>query len=135
MTSVYEQKPWCKLYPQEVAWEVDYPKISLGEAFDRATEKWSSRTAVIFYGSKISYKELRERVDRLATALAGMGVSKGDRVALLLLNSPEYLVSFYASAKIGAVVTPISPVYGVRRDQAPAGGLRGPGPDLPGHPL
>ena len=111
MTSVYEEKPWFKLYPQGVSWEVDCPQVSLGEAFNRATEKWSNRTAVIFYGNKISYKDLRDKVDRLATALAGLGVSKGDRVALLLLNSPEYLISFYATAKIGAVVTPISPVY------------------------
>ncbi|MBU4564032.1 MAG: AMP-binding protein [Proteobacteria bacterium] len=112
MTSIYEEKPWLKLYPEGVSWEVDCPAISLGEAFDRATEKWAGKTAVIFYGSKISYKELRQRVDRLATALVQkLGVAKGDRVGLLLLNSPEYLISFYACVKIGAVVTPISPVY------------------------
>lgn len=111
MTSIYEEKPWLKWYPEGVSGEVECPKISLGQAFDKSTEKWANKTAVIFYGSKITYKELRRRVDCLATALAKLGVQKGDRVALLLLNSPEYLVSFYASVKIGAVLTPISPVY------------------------
>ena len=111
MTSIYEQKPWLKWYPEGVSWEVECPKVSLGEAFDRATEKWNNRTAAIFYGNKISYKELRRRVDTLATALSSLGIQKGDRVGLLLLNSPEYLVSFFACIKIGAVVTPISPVY------------------------
>ena len=111
MTSIYEEKPWLKLYPEGVRWEVECPKVSLGDAFDRATDKWGKKTAVLFYGSKITFKDLRDRVDRLATALHKLGVQKGDRVALLLLNSPEYLVSFYACAKIGAVVSPISPVY------------------------
>ena len=111
MTSIYEQKPWLKLYPEGVKWEMEYPKVSLGEAFDRATDKWANRPAIIFYGNKITYKELRQKVDRLANALAGLGIKKGDRVALLLLNSPEYVVSYYAVIKAGGVVTPISPVY------------------------
>lgn len=111
MTSIYEQRPWLKHYPDGVTSEVEVPLKSVGQAFDEATEKWPGRTAVIFYGRKISFKELRDKVDRLANALASIGIKKGDRVALLLLNSPEYLISFYAATKIGAVLTPISPVY------------------------
>ena len=50
-------------------------------------------------------------MDRLATALADLGVKKGDRIAVLLLNSPEYIIASYAAFKLGAVVTAISPVY------------------------
>jgi len=111
LTSIYEQAPWLKNYPEGVPSDVEVPLKSVGEAFDEATEKWQDRTAVIFYGNKISFKELRDKVDRLANALTSIGIKKGDRVALLLLNSPEYLISFYAVVKIGAVLTPISPVY------------------------
>jgi long-chain acyl-CoA synthetase len=75
------------------------------------TEKWKDKTAVIFYGGKINYRQLREKVDRFATALADLGIKKGDRVALLLLNCPEHIIAFYGVIKIGAIVTPISPVY------------------------
>jgi long-chain acyl-CoA synthetase len=111
VTSIYEERPWLQHYPEGVSPEITFPSMTLGEAFDESTDKWSRRTAIIFYGNKISYAELRDMVDRFAAALSSLGVKKGDRVALLMLNSPEYIISFYAAAKIGAVVTPISPVY------------------------
>lgn len=88
-----------------------FPVRTVGDLFDTAAEKWATRTAMIFYGRKFAFRELREKVDRLAGALAGLGVRKGDRIAMMLLNSPEYAITFFAAAKIGAVVTPISPVY------------------------
>lgn len=108
---VYEQRPWLNSYPSGVPHNVDIPRESVGEAFDRATEKWANKNAVIFYGKKIKYRELREKVDSLAAALTELGVEKGDVVAFLLLNSPEHIISYYAALKIGAIVTPISPVY------------------------
>lgn len=112
MKSIYEEKPWLKEYAAGIPPELCIPSDqSLIDAFNQATEKWQNETAIVFYGNKIKYRELRDRVDRLATALAAMGIKKGDRVALLLLNSPEYVISSFAVAKIGAVQTPISPVY------------------------
>lgn len=111
MGSIYEQRPWLERYPDGVPADVDVPIKSVGDAFDEAAEKWAERTAVIFYGRKFSFKELRDKVDRLANAFSQLGIRKADRIALLLLNSPEYLISFYAAAKVGAILTPISPVY------------------------
>jgi long-chain acyl-CoA synthetase len=110
--SIYEEKPWLKEYAAGVPPELSIPSDrSVIDAFNQATEKWANETAFVFYGNQIKYKELRDRVDRLTTALAALGIQKGDRVGLLLLNSPEYAVSSFAIAKIGAVQTPISPVY------------------------
>jgi long-chain acyl-CoA synthetase len=109
--SVYQEKPWLKFYPTGVPAEVDIPDKSVSQAFNEVTEKWKDKTAVIFYGRKISYRQLRDKVDRFATALAHLGIKKGDRVALLLLNSPEHIIAFYGAIKVGAIVTPISPVY------------------------
>lgn len=111
LKSVYEERSWLKYYPSDVPAEVDIPDKSVSQAFDEVTEKWKDKTAVIFYGRKISYRDLREKVDRFATALADLGIKKGDRVALLLLNSPEHIIAFYGVIKAGAIVTPISPVY------------------------
>ncbi len=107
----YLSKPWLAHYAPGVPETVEVPLKSLPQAFDEATSRDPARTAVIFYGRSISYGELRESADRLACALAGLGVKKGDRVALYLLNSPQFIIAYFAALKCGAVVTPISPVY------------------------
>lgn len=107
----YLSKPWLKYYSEGVPAEVEIPEISVPELFDQVVEKFGNKPALIFYGKKIQYRELKELVDRLATALSDLGVKKGDTVALYLLNSPQYVISYFAALKLGAKVTPISPVY------------------------
>jgi long-chain acyl-CoA synthetase len=107
----YLSKPWLKYYPKGVPSEVNLPQISVPELFDRMADQYASKTAVVFYGNKISYKKLKELIDRFATALAGLGVTKGQTVALYLLNCPQYVIAYFAALKAGAKVTPISPVY------------------------
>jgi long-chain acyl-CoA synthetase len=108
---LYLSKPWLKYYPKGVPSEVDVPEISVPELFDQRADKYASKTALIFYGNKISYKKLKELIDRFATALADLGVIKGQTVALYLLNCPQYVIAYFAALKAGAKVTPISPVY------------------------
>lgn len=107
----YLSKPWLSHYPNGVPAEVEIPPKSVPDIFDEATEKYSAKEALIFYGKKITYAELRRLVDQFATALADLGVAKGDTVALHLLNCPQYIIAYFAALKLGAVVTPISPVY------------------------
>lgn len=111
MKSVYEEKPWLKSYLSGVPYEVEIPSKSLGEVFDEATLKFRNKTAIVFYGKKIKFGELREQVDRLATALSHLGIKKGDVVGVLLLNSPAPIIVFYSLVKLGAIITSISPVY------------------------
>jgi len=107
----YEEKPWLKFYREEVPPNVEIPEESVVEMFDKATDRWKDKTALIFYGRKISYKEVRDHVDRFATALSDLGIKKGDRVALLLLNSPQFIIAYFGALKAGATLTTISPVY------------------------
>ena len=107
----YESRPWLKFYLKEVPSDVEIPDKSAVETFDEATDKWKDRTALVFYGRKISYRELRDHVDRFATAMHDLGVKKGDRVALLLLNSPQFIIAYFGALKAGATLTAISPVY------------------------
>jgi long-chain acyl-CoA synthetase len=107
----YMSKPWLKYYPKGVPEQADVPNVSIPELFDHVANKYGSKTALIFYGKKISYAKLKELVDRFATALADLGVVKGDTVALFLLNCPQYVIAYFATLKVGAKVTPISPVY------------------------
>ena len=107
----YMAKPWLKYYPEGVPEDVETPNVSVPEMFNQTVEKYGNKTALIFYGKKISYLKLGELIDRFATALVDLGVRKGDTVALYLLNSPQYVVSYFGALKVGAKVTPISPVY------------------------
>ncbi|MEW6666405.1 MAG: long-chain fatty acid--CoA ligase [Thermodesulfobacteriota bacterium] len=107
----YMSKPWLKHYPKGVAPEVEIPDVSVPGLFDRAAERFGNRAAMIFYGKKISYRALKDLIDRFATALADLGVRKGDTVALYLLNCPQYAIAYFAVLKLGAKITPVSPVY------------------------
>ena len=108
---LYMSKPWLKFYPEGVPEKVDIPEISVPELFDQRANQYRSNTALIFYGKKISYEKLKELIDRFASALAHLGVVKGDTVSLFLLNCPQFVIAYFATLKLGAKVTPISPVY------------------------
>jgi long-chain acyl-CoA synthetase len=107
----YLAKPWLAHYQKGVPDRVEVPLKSVHQAFDEAAARAPGNAAVVFYGRSITYGELREASDRLACALAALGVKKGDRVALYLVNSPQYIIAYFAVLKCGAIVTPISPVY------------------------
>ncbi len=107
----YLDRPWLAFYQEGVPPTVEVPPKSVSQAFDEATERAPDRPAVVFYGREITCRELREATDRLACAFSDLGVQKGDRVALYLLNSPQFIIAYFAVLKCGATVTPISPVY------------------------
>lgn len=108
---VYLSCPWLAHYPENVPHTLDIPAISIPAFFDQMAAKHSGRPALIFYGRKIKYGELKELTDRFAAALADRGVVKGDTVALFLLNCPQYVIAYLGALKAGARVTPVSPVY------------------------
>jgi len=107
----YLAKPWLEFYQKGVPPTLDAPAMSLSQAFYDAVANAGNRPALAFYGRMISYRELRDASDRLATALTALGVKKGDRVALYLLNSPQFVIAYFAVLRCGATVTPVSPVY------------------------
>ena len=108
---VYMSKPWLKYYPEDVPHEVEVPDKSVPQLFDEMADKYSGKAALIFYGKKIKYGELKKLTDKFAAALVDLGVSKGDTVGLYLLNCPQYVIAYIGALKVGAKITPISPVY------------------------
>lgn len=109
---IYMAKLWLKHYSEGVSDKVDIPDgMSVPDLFDQAVEKFGKNAALIFYGNEISYKKLKELIDRFATALADLGVKKRDTVALYLLNCPQFVIAYFAALRLGAKITPISPVY------------------------
>src|SRR5918996_3295062 len=90
---------------------IDMPEIPFGEMLWESAQRFPEKIAVIFQGQKISYRELDGLASSFANALANLGVKKGDRVALFMTNRPEYLISVYGIARLGAVFTPLNPAY------------------------
>lgn len=122
------EKPWLASYEQGVAPNLTYPQQTLSDLLSEAARRYPEHTATNFVlkymfggrftvGGKLSYKELNTLVDRMATALYQLGVRKGERVGLMLPNSPHYLIAFFATMRIGAVVVNINPVYTSRELQ------------------
>jgi len=108
---LYLSSPWLKHYPENVPHTVEIPETSIPDFFDQVADKFAGKAAVIFYGRKIKFGELKQLTDRFAAALADLGVGKGDTVALFLLNSPQYVIAYLGALKTGAKVTSVSPVY------------------------
>ena len=79
--------------------------------FDRMSERYPDRPAVIYLGERFSYRKLRDLSERFAGALAAMGIGKGDRVMVYIANSVQWVVAFLGIQKIGAVIVPVSPIY------------------------
>jgi long-chain acyl-CoA synthetase len=90
---------------------LDYPRMAYGEMLTQAASRWPENVAVISGDVSITYRELDALTTRLARALRALGVGKGDRVCLLTTNCPEYVIAFYAIARVGAVVSPMNPSY------------------------
>ncbi len=107
----YLARPWLKFYQPGVPPAVEFEAKPVFRLFDEAAAQWPNRDAVVFYGRGITFAELREAIDKLACALADLGVKKGDRVALYLVNSPQFIIAYFATLKCGAAVTSISPLY------------------------
>ena len=78
------------------------------EAHSKRNPSWD---AVISEDQLLSWEDFNSRINRLGNALRRLGVNKGDRVAMYLPNSPEYLISYFAIARIGAVAVPFNIMY------------------------
>jgi long-chain acyl-CoA synthetase len=119
------QKPWLSFYERGVPHTLAYSDLPLDTLLKRAARSYPSHTASNFIlsyllngngaiGGKLTYARLNELVDRFATALYQLGVRKGSRVALMLPNSPHFLIAFFATLRLGAVVVTINPAYTAR---------------------
>ncbi|PYN81130.1 MAG: AMP-binding protein [Candidatus Rokuibacteriota bacterium] len=85
-----------------------FSKQTLGSLPERAARRWGTREALYFKGRRWSFAELSARVDRLARGLIGLGVAPGDKVALWMVNRPEFIETMFAVLKIGAILVAVN---------------------------
>ncbi|NDJ54138.1 MAG: long-chain fatty acid--CoA ligase, partial [Chloroflexi bacterium] len=118
---MYDEKPWVKSYdsgiPESLA---PYPDVSVFDLLEQAAEKYPTRDSSVMSASlpvvgrvsqAVTYRELNNLVDRLTAALQDRGVKKGDRVGIVLANSTQFVISFYAILKAGATVVALNPTF------------------------
>jgi long-chain acyl-CoA synthetase len=104
------QKPWLQHYTGEIKWDIDIPNKTMVEILRETAEKVPDRDALRFYDKAITYRELVGLVQAFSSALQRIGVEKGDRVAIMLPNCPQYVISYYGILSVGAVVTQVNPM-------------------------
>jgi long-chain acyl-CoA synthetase len=108
-------KPWLAHYDSDVPHSLEpYPDKTLLDYLDDLARDHGSKTALLFKGARTTYRQLQRESDAFAAALAALGVRPGDRVALLLPNSPQFLVAEFGAWKAGAVVVALNPTYSER---------------------
>src|SRR5262245_60136728 len=88
-----------------------YPDMPYGAMLDRPVLLYPEREAIAFSDVSITFRELDGLVNAFVNALRGLGIGRGDRVCLFMTNRPEYVVAFYALARLGAVSSPMNPSY------------------------
>jgi long-chain acyl-CoA synthetase len=90
-------------YEEKVPFTVAVPRVPLQQLLRSSDRRFPGKTALIFEGKKISYRQLNHTVNRFANALISLGVEKGDRVMLLLPNLPQIVIGFFGALKAGGV--------------------------------
>ncbi|MGD2027607.1 MAG: alpha/beta fold hydrolase [Anaerolineales bacterium] len=98
------KRPWLPTYGKYTPITCPIPDQPLHRFLEAAAHKIPKKTAVVFYGNKLSYQQLDRRANRFAHALHGLGVRPGDRVMIVLPNIPQMMIAYYATLKIGGVV-------------------------------
>ncbi len=104
------ERSWYKNYVEGTPKEITIPEGPLWKGLDDAVKNYPNNEALYFEGVKVTYSELGELVDRAANGFAKMGVKKGDTVAIMLINCPQFVIAYFGALKAGATVTAISPL-------------------------
>jgi long-chain acyl-CoA synthetase len=113
-------KPWLAHYdagvPETLA---PYPSRTLVDYLADAAREQPNDPALHFKGATLSFGDLAELTDACAAAFTALGIKRGDRIALVLPNCPQFLIAQYGAWKIGAVVAPLNPIYTEYELEAP----------------
>ncbi|MFZ2464298.1 MAG: long-chain-fatty-acid--CoA ligase [Caldibacillus thermoamylovorans] len=106
-----ENKPWLKHYPPQIPHTLTFEETSLQQLLKNTAEKYPNKIAIHFNGKELSYQELYDSALKFAGYLQKIGIQKGDRVAIMLPNTPQSVISFYGVMMAGGIVVQTNPMY------------------------
>ncbi len=109
-----ENRPWYEWYDNGVPKSIQYPEVPLFHFLEKSAREYPDHPCTIFKGAKITYEEMDELTDRLAAGLAHLGIGKGDRVGILIPNTPQFVMAYFGVLKAGGVVVATNPMYSER---------------------
>lgn len=107
----FPSRPWLKFYPEDIPHSIDYPELPVFDLLTQASALYPSKTALRYFGRNISFVDLNREANHFANGLVSLGITKGDKVALMLPNVPQFVVCFFGALKAGATVVPFNPLY------------------------
>lgn len=105
------KKVWLEQYPEGTPHTIDTNGKTLNDLFSEVCTKYPNNRAVTCNDETVTYKEIELYVNNLAGSLSGLGVKKGDRVAVIMPNLIQYPIAIFAIMQIGAIVVNINPLY------------------------
>jgi long-chain acyl-CoA synthetase len=115
MRRMTEHHRWFRSYPPDVPTTLEpYPETSLFGLLEASARRHADASAIAWFGRRIAFARLLAEVERCSAALAGIGIGKGDRVALVMPNCPQYVIAYYATVRLGAIVVGNNPLYTTR---------------------
>lgn len=106
-----ESRPWHKLYDFNVPVSINYPRYPVQQLMHISAAMYPYKTATNLYGSELTFRQIREQVLRMGNALTRLGIRKGDRVGMALVNSPQFVIAYYAVLSIGGITVNMNPMY------------------------
>jgi long-chain acyl-CoA synthetase len=109
--SIDNDRPWLAAYASGVPDDIEEQTGSLFDLVETSATRFPKFVALEFFGRTTSYADLEEQVLRAGNGLRKLGVTAGDRVALVLPNCPQHVVAFYAILRLGAIVVEHNPLY------------------------
>ena len=110
MSSQAARPMWLKYYDPEVPPNLTYPRVPIYCLLDETAARCPAKSCANFFGKRLTYQRIKDLADRFAVGIRDLGVQKGDRVVMLMPNSPQFLIAYYGLLKAGAVIVPLNPL-------------------------
>jgi long-chain acyl-CoA synthetase len=111
MGVIFLEKPWFSNWPKGLSQSIQYPEVSMGEVLRRSATESPDRVAIVYFGTRLTFRELDTLTDRFGEALQDLGIKKGDRVGIYLPNIPQFVIAYYGTLRIGGIGVALSPIY------------------------
>ncbi|HYK73565.1 MAG TPA: AMP-binding protein [Pseudoneobacillus sp.] len=105
------EKPWLKHYPAEIPHTLSFASEPVQQYLVKAAKEYPDKIAIHFMGKESTFKEVYEKSQKLAVYLQQLGITKGDRVAIMLPNTPQAVISYFGILLAGGIVVQTNPLY------------------------
>lgn len=112
-----DQKPWLQHYPEEIPAALNYTEEPIQYYLKQTATQFPEKKAIHFLGKEFTFRSIYEAAQKVACYLQNLGIGKGDRVAIMLPNTPQAVISFYGILMAGGIVVQTNPLYTERELQ------------------